>query len=147
MTNLLVKNFRCRCYELVWHVAVCKHIMGPLAEYKTELEAAGQEEVDAVTTAALAAAASVKGVKARKAATKAAEEKIVKKEVEVGKEVKKKVATKKTALVKEATKYFQQRFEGPLGKGLRCFHPEPAKGGNSNNGAIFFRPIWCSFLM
>ena len=59
--------------------------------------------------------------------------------------MKKKVASKKLALEKEAVIYFQRRFEGPLGKGLRLFHPEPAKGGNSNTGEIF-RLYLCSFL-
>ena len=47
---------------------------------------------------------------------------------------KKMVAEKKTSLEKEALNYFQKRFEGPLGQGLRVFVPEPAKGGNSNTG-------------
>ena len=38
------------------------------------------------------------------------------------------------ALQKEATQKFQEKFLGPLGKGLRVFFPEPQKGGNSNTG-------------
>ena len=37
-------------------------------------------------------------------------------------------------LQKEATKTFQEKFLGPLGKGLRVFFLEPQKGGNSNTG-------------
>ena len=80
--------------------------------------------------------AGVKGAKKRKAAVKAAEEEVKKKRAAVDRQVKKKVASKKLALEKEAVIYFQRRFEGPLGKGLRLFHPEPAKGGNSNTGEI-----------
>ena len=47
---------------------------------------------------------------------------------------KKMISDKKTSLEKEALTYFQKRFEGPLGQGLRVFVPEPAKGGNSNTG-------------
>ena len=89
--------------------------------------------------------AGVKGAKKRKAAVKAAEEEVKKKRAAVDRQVKKKVASKKLALEKEAVIYFQRRFEGPLGKGLRLFHPEPAKGGNSNTGEIF-RLYLCSFL-
>lgn len=46
----------------------------------------------------------------------------------------KKMNEKKVELEKEATRIFQEKFEGPLGKGLRCFIPEPRKGGNSNTG-------------
>ena len=38
-----------------------------------------------------------------------------------------KVSAKKAELEKESTEYFQERFEGPLGKGLRVFRPEPQK--------------------
>ena len=38
-----------------------------------------------------------------------------------------KVSSKKADLEKEATEHFQKRFEGPLGKGLRVFRPEPQK--------------------
>ena len=40
----------------------------------------------------------------------------------------------KGELEKEATRNFQEKFQGPLGKGLCCFIPEPRKGGNSNTG-------------
>ena len=46
----------------------------------------------------------------------------------------KKMNEKKGELEKEATRIFQDKFQGPLGKGLRCFIPEPRKGGNSNTG-------------
>ena len=49
------------------------------------------------------------------------------------------ISDKKTSLEKEALTYFQKRFEGPLGKGLRVFVPEPAKGGNSNTGVCVNR--------
>ena len=66
-----------------------------------------------------------------------------------------KVSSLKADLEKEATEHFQKTFEGPLGKGLRVFRPEPQKvikrdlfflakmlilinltcqGGNSNTG-------------
>ena len=46
----------------------------------------------------------------------------------------KKMNEKKVELEKEATRIFQEKFAGPLGKGLCCFIPEPRKGGNSNTG-------------
>lgn len=46
------------------------------------------------------------------------------------KERTKRVSETKTALEKEATIHFQRLFQGPLGKGLRVFQPEPQKGGN-----------------
>ena len=38
-----------------------------------------------------------------------------------------KIRSKETALEKEAIRKFQQLFQGPLGKGLRVFVPEPQK--------------------
>jgi hypothetical protein len=46
----------------------------------------------------------------------------------------KKIAAKKIELEKETTRIVQQRFQSPEGGGLRCFIPEPQKGGNSNTG-------------
>ena len=39
------------------------------------------------------------------------------------------VSAKKNELVTTATRKIQAEFEGPLGEGLRCFRPEPQKGG------------------
>ena len=39
------------------------------------------------------------------------------------------VSAKKNELVNAATRKIQAQFEGPLGDGLRCFRPEPQKGG------------------
>ena len=39
----------------------------------------------------------------------------------------KKIAAKKASLEKEATMEIQAMFEEPLGRGLRCFIPEPQK--------------------
>jgi hypothetical protein len=54
----------------------------------------------------------------------------------------KKVSEKKQDLDKAATIHFQKLFEGPLGKGLRLFVPEPQKGGNSNTGVTANRFVF-----
>ena len=41
------------------------------------------------------------------------------------------VSAKKNELVTTATRKIQAEFEGPLGEGLRCFRPEPQKGGKT----------------
>ena len=41
------------------------------------------------------------------------------------------VSAKKAELVKEATRIIQEKFQGPLGEGLRCFIPQPQLGGQS----------------
>ena len=53
------------------------------------------------------------------------------------------ISEKKTTLEKEATYFFQQQFQGPLGKGLRVFQPEPQKGGNR---CVSFCIFCCSIL-
>ena len=138
-----------RPFELIWNVAIAKKIQEPLHTFTDELEAEALVELDTATTPAVTAAAAIKGAKKKKA-MKDAEETVKKKKAELERQVRKKVASKKSALEKEATIYFQRRFEGPLGKGLRLFHPEPAKGGNSNTGenlvsvfmilSVFFNP-------
>ena len=43
----------------------------------------------------------------------------------------KEMNTKKAEMEKQASRDFQEKFEGPQGGGLPCFHPEPRMGGNS----------------
>ena len=93
-------HLKIRCFELVFNVAMCKYVGGPLSAYKEELEND-----------------NLLPLKAKK----------------------KNVAEKKTLLEKEVLLYFQHRFEGPLGQGLRVFVPEPQKGGNSNTGVCASR--------
>lgn len=88
-------------FELVFSVAVAKHIVPDLKLFKVQEEAR------------LAAKLASKIKKTREAATK---------------ELNKEVTKRKTALEMAAKQYFQRRFEGELGQGLRVFHPEPQKG-------------------
>ena len=45
---------------------------------------------------------------------------------------------KKAEMEKQASRDFQEKFEGPQGGGLRCFHLEPRKGGNSVTSIYLF---------
>ena len=85
----------------MFSVAVAKHIVADLAAFKVAEEAR------------LAGKLASKTKKTSEAATK---------------KRKKEVAKHKTTLQKAAKQYFQRRFEGELGQGLRVFHPEPQKG-------------------
>ena len=85
----------------MFSVAVAKRIVADLKAFKVEEKAR------------LAAKLASKTKKTREAATK---------------ELNKEVTKRKNALEMAAKQYFQRRFEGELGQGLRVFHPEPQKG-------------------
>ena len=131
----------CRLYELIFHIGIAKKVK-PFVDKAKKAIAEMEAKTKSEKTARAKATKEMNTKKAEmekqasrdfQEAKKAIAEMEAKNKSEKAARAKatKEMNTKKAEMEKQASRDFQEKFEGPQGGGLRCFHPEPRKGGNS----------------